>query len=87
MERMLAGENIEFFVEYCSETNVTKLIGLDCNVLVPLITLLISKQVSIRTVLLDLAAKILNLPLVVFKALTQVLFHFFYLGFFGEFFK
>jgi len=40
---MLAGENIEFFVEYRSEADITKLVGLDCNMFVPLVTLLISE--------------------------------------------
>ena len=39
---MLAREHIEFFVEYRSKANVTKLIRLDCYVLVPLVTFLIS---------------------------------------------
>jgi hypothetical protein len=38
-------------------------------------------------VLLYLAAKILNLSLIVLETLAQMLLHLFYLGFFGEFFK
>jgi len=84
---MLAWVNIEFLVEYRSAADVAKLVGLDRNVLVPLVPLLVSEQVSIGTVLLDLASEILYLALVVFKTLAQVLLHFFYLGFFGEFFE
>jgi len=84
---MLAWVNIEFLVEYRSAADVAKLVGLDRNVLVPLVALLVSEQVSICTVLLDLASEILYLTLVVFKTLAQMLLHFFYLGFFGEFFE
>ena len=76
MERMLARIDEEFaIVEYCSEADVAVLGWIDHDVPVFLVASLRSKYLRVLGVLLDLSPQLLDLLLVVVKAVAQVLLH------------
>jgi hypothetical protein len=81
MERMPTREYVELPFEHGNEAQVTHLTGADGDVLVPLTSLFSSEALGVLRVVLNLSSEALDLALVIFETLAEMLLHLFYLGF------
>ena len=84
VERVETWKNIKLTVKYCCVTDITTLRGIDGDVFVALVALLIAQLLGIMRVLLDFVPQSSDLLLIVLQTSTQMLFHFFYFRFFRK---
>ena len=75
MECVLAREDIELMVKNRFEADITHLGGVDGDVLMLLLTLLLTELLGRRRVDFKLLLQQLNLFMVLLQALTKVVFH------------
>jgi hypothetical protein len=84
MKSVQARIDVELFLENRGEADVTHLTRVDCNVLVSLLSLLLSQNLSVLGMLLELLFQVLDLVIILVQTFAQMLFHLLNLSFFWK---
>jgi hypothetical protein len=75
MEGMLTWKHVELTIEDGLEAKITHLAWIDCDVLVLLLSMLLSQVFSVIGMVFKLLLEMLNLDMIIIEAITQMFFH------------